>query len=115
MGWENFSFQVTLLDNIYFFLTKFTTNVLWHISGGDYYDDLNELIIKLVTAEGPTFQCAKCRKVMRRKDHIKNHVRTHFEGQEVTCYLCGKVYKNLRSLEVHRSSYHQQNPWTDIL
>jgi len=80
------------------------------ISGGDYYDDLNELIIKLVTAEGPTFQCAKCRKVMRRKDHIKNHVRTHFEGQEVTCYLCGKVYKNLRSLEVHRSSYHQQNP-----
>lgn len=70
-------------------------------------DDLNQLFSRVETAEGGTgFQCVKCSKVMRRKDHIRNHVQTHVGGQEVSCFHCGKVYKNLRSLEVHRSLYH---------
>ena len=68
---------------------------------------LEQLIVKVnLPGDTPSFQCIKCNKVMKRKDHMKNHVRTHFEGQEVACHHCGKVYKNIRSLEVHRSSYH---------
>jgi len=77
---------------------------------GEYYEDIEELIVKLISpGHIPSYQCRKCNKIMKRKDHIKNHVQTHFVGQEVTCVLCGKVYKNVRSLEVHRSSYHNFN------
>ena len=80
------------------------------VSAGRLADNIEHLIEKIPTADDTVcYRCTECQKVMKRKDHMKNHVKTHFVGQEVNCYICGKPYKNIRSMEVHISSYHN-NP-----
>lgn len=80
------------------------------VSAGRLADNIEHLIEKIATADDTVcYRCTECQKVMKRKDHMKNHVKTHFVGQEVNCYICGKPYKNIRSMEVHISSYHN-NP-----
>jgi len=58
------------------------------------------------------YECNACKKTMRRKDHMKNHVQTHFPQQEVNCQICGATCKNIPSLKVHLSAKHRkgQNP-----
>ena len=68
----------------------------------------------LFAASHDGFLCLVCNKRMRRKDHMRNHVLTHTQGQEVNCYECGRVYKNARSLEVHISAHHRMKTGADV-
>ena len=52
------------------------------------------------------FSCNYCSKTMARKDHMKNHIQTHFPQQEVGCEICGIMCKNIPSLKVHMSRKH---------
>ena len=54
------------------------------------------------------FSCNYCSKTMSRKDHMKNHIQTHFPQQEVGCGICGIMCKNIPSLKVHMSRKHSQ-------
>ena len=54
------------------------------------------------------YECNACKKTMRRKDHMKNHVQTHFPQQEVNCQICGATCKNIPSLKVHLSAKHRK-------
>lgn len=54
------------------------------------------------------YECNACKKTMRRKDHMKNHVQTHFPQQEVNCQICGATCKNIPSLKVHISAKHRK-------
>jgi len=53
------------------------------------------------------FECNVCKKIMRRKDHMKNHVQIHL-SKEVKCEYCGTTCKNTPSLKVHISQKHRQ-------
>ena len=53
------------------------------------------------------FECNVCKKIMRRKDHMKNHVQIHM-SKEVKCDYCGTTCKNMPSLKVHISQKHRQ-------
>ena len=64
----------------------------------------------LFAASNDGFLCLVCNKEMRRKDHMRNHA----QGQEVSCYQCGRVYKNARSLEVHISAHHRFKMAADL-
>jgi hypothetical protein len=54
------------------------------------------------------FSCNCCAKIMTRKDHMKNHIQTHFPHQEVGCEICGIMCKNIPSLKIHISKYHRK-------
>jgi len=54
------------------------------------------------------FTCNCCQKTMARKDHMKNHIQTHFPQQDVACELCGTMCKNIPSLKVHVSKFHRK-------
>jgi len=53
------------------------------------------------------YSCNCCGKTMARKDHMKNHIQTHFPQQEVGCEMCGVMCKNIPSLKVHISKFHR--------
>jgi len=53
------------------------------------------------------YSCNCCAKTMGRKDHMKNHIQTHFPQQEVGCEMCGVMCKNIPSLKVHISKFHR--------
>ena len=59
------------------------------------------------------YSCNSCQKNMKRKDHMNNHVQTHFPNQEVTCDICGTTCKNLPSLNVHKSKHRADNRKAD--
>jgi len=54
------------------------------------------------------YSCNCCQKTMARKDHMKNHIQTHFPQQEVGCEICGIMCKNVPSLKVHISKFHRK-------
>ena len=80
------------------------SGVVGATGGGGGSDTYRE---NLFVASDDGFLCLACNKRMKRKDHMRNHVLTHTQGQEVSCYECGRVYKNARSLEVHISAHHR--------
>ena len=53
------------------------------------------------------FSCTVCKKIMRTKRHMENHVETHIEGLSHLCDHCGKSYKSRNSYNVHMSTYHR--------
>lgn len=55
------------------------------------------------------FTCLQCKKEMTRKDHMKNHIQTHFPTQAVSCPKCYKIYKNVPSLSVHINRHHKND------
>jgi len=52
------------------------------------------------------FECLKCGKVAKTRQHIKYHVETHMENQH-TCTFCGGQFKTTNSLSVHISQNHK--------
>ena len=68
----------------------------------------DSLMTKVFDSNGlHVFECNVCKKVQRRKDHMKNHVQTHL-SQEVKCDFCSTMCKNPASLKVHVSQKHRQ-------
>ena len=66
------------------------------------------------------FSCNYCGKIMARKDHMKNHIQTHFSQQEAWCNICGFMCKNIPALKVHifrkhSREMHGSNTWVGLL
>lgn len=82
-------------------------NFLLNNSIKDSYS-YDSLMTKVFDSNGlHVFECNVCKKVQRRKDHMKNHVQTHL-NQEVKCDFCSTMCKNPASLKVHISQKHRQ-------
>merc|ERR1712215_227109 len=66
---------------------------------------VDSYITKVQDDSGTTvcFSCNSCGKTMARKDHMKNHIQTHFPYQAVKCQMCGFMSKNMPSLKMHIS------------
>ena len=57
------------------------------------------------------WQCAACG-FLGRKDNIRQHIEArHMENTNVSCEVCGKVYKTKHSLHNHVASKHYQNQY----
>jgi hypothetical protein len=52
--------------------------------------------------------CKKCGKVMRKKQHIKNHAESHLIGYSHPCQYCGKHSKTRNALTNHISYFHRK-------
>ena len=52
--------------------------------------------------------CKKCGKVMRKKQHIKNHAESHLVGYSHPCQYCGKHSKTRNALTNHISYFHRK-------
>ena len=79
-------------------------NILFPLDSYSY----DSLMTKVFDSNGlHVFECNVCKKVQRRKDHMKNHVQTHL-NQEVKCDFCSTMCKNPASLKVHVSQKHRQ-------
>ncbi|OXA45366.1 PR domain zinc finger protein 5 [Folsomia candida] len=55
---------------------------------------------------GKKWECEKCSKQFKTKDHLTRHVVTHDPDAKVTCEVCGKIFKNKRSLSKHILEIH---------
>ena len=64
---------------------------------------VNELINKL---ERGKYQCVKCGKITKRREHMVRHVETHIEGLSYSCRLCERVFSSRNSLQTHKYSSH---------
>jgi KRAB domain-containing zinc finger protein len=64
-----------------------------------------------LTHERKLFKCHECGKRFARKDYMKWHVtNVHIEAGNIPCMLCGKMYKNKKSLQRHHSDMHSKQP-----
>ena len=64
--------------------------------------------LKMFTSVGNgKWSCNVCNKmIIGNKSQIKRHVIIHVPGQEVSCNICGNVFKNKYSFESHKSRTH---------
>jgi len=71
-------------------------------------DELNQRIEKEIVREvDGTFKCAKCLRTFKRKDNLKEHIETHFEGLSFPCQLCGKDFRSRNNLRKHGITQHR--------
>ena len=64
--------------------------------------------LKMFTSVGNgKWSCNVCNKmIIGNKSQMKRHVIIHVPGQEVSCNICGTVFKNKYSFESHKSRTH---------
>ena len=64
--------------------------------------------LKMFTSAGNgKWSCNVCNKmIIGNKSQMKRHVIIHVPGQEVSCNICGNVFKNKYSFESHKSRTH---------
>jgi len=53
--------------------------------------------------------CKRCGKVMKKKQHIKNHAESHLIGYSHPCPYCGKRSKTRNALTNHISYFHKKS------
>jgi len=70
-------------------------------------DELNTRIEEMIFVENGCWGCKKCGKVMKKKQHIKNHAESHLEGYSHPCPYCGKSSKTRNALTNHISYFHK--------
>eukprot|EP00091_Calanus_sinicus_P008177 TRINITY_DN1987_c0_g1_i3.p1 TRINITY_DN1987_c0_g1~~TRINITY_DN1987_c0_g1_i3.p1 ORF type:complete len:190 (-),score=48.28 TRINITY_DN1987_c0_g1_i3:42-611(-) len=69
--------------------------------------ELEAKIGELIFVENGCWGCRKCGKVMKKKQHIKNHAESHLEGYSHPCPFCGKCSKTRNALTNHISFNHK--------
>ena len=80
--------------------------------GGDYeavWEPLNIInnLKMFMSAGNGKWRCNVCNKmIIGNKWQMKRHVIIHVPGQEVSCNICGTVFKNRYSFESHKSKTH---------
>ena len=75
------------------------------------YSDINELdktIETLMDKRKDGWACKMCKKVVRRKDHIRKHTEKHIEGIKRPCSTCGKTFKSMETLAYHKTNSHKE-------
>ena len=72
-----------------------TTTVNQRLMTGYDLEDLMEKVDKV-------WSCKMCGKTSgRQKDHLRDHVKIHIQPSQMSCRLCGKVFKNQSTEETH--------------
>jgi len=69
--------------------------------------DIEAKIEEMIFVENGCWGCKKCGKVMKKKQHIKNHAESHLEGYSHPCPFCGKHSKTRNALTNHISFNHK--------
>ena len=77
----------------------------------DGLTDIEELDAKITehiekAADGQ-WMCDICKKIMRTRQHMKEHVVIHFDGLFFPCQHCSTVVKNRQSLRHHIRKKHE--------
>jgi len=57
---------------------------------------------------GTVYECAICKKVVKKKEKMRCHAEKHIKGFSHQCIYCGKHYKTRPSMKVHISIAHKQ-------
>jgi len=70
-------------------------------------DEIDEKVEDMIFSESGCWGCKKCGKVMKKKQHIKNHAESHLEGYSHPCPICGKSSKTRNALQNHISYFHK--------
>jgi len=71
--------------------------------------DIDTKIEQMVFFENGFWCCKKCGKIMKKKQHIRNHAESHLEGYSHPCPFCDKHSKTRNALSNHISYFHK-NP-----
>ena len=78
------------------------------VSSQKFYNlkDINEGISKYMSSVTLDigcrgYVCGVCAKILNNKSHLLDHVEVHFDGIELTCEYCGKVFGGRASLRNH--------------
>ena len=71
--------------------------------------DIDTKIEQMVFVENGFWCCKKCGKIMKKKQHIRNHAESHLEGYSHPCPFCDKHSKTRNALSNHISYFHK-NP-----
>ena len=69
---------------------------------------IDKEIEELIQPVGSHYGCKKCGKVMRKKQHIKNHAESHLVGYSHPCPFCEKYSKTRNALQNHISYFHKK-------
>jgi len=61
------------------------------------------LRVTVVTPQGPVtmFQCQYCAKRFRRRDHLRQHIRTHTGEKPFQCNICGRRFSQSQQVRIH--------------
>ena len=63
-----------------------------------FVDDLELVLMSLVTHNGDCWSCNQCGKTAKTKQHIKAHAETHVPGLSHVCVYCNKTVSLWRTL-----------------
>ena len=60
-------------------------------------------------------KCSWCHKAFGRKDHLDQHLVTHYNylKKDHRCFVCGKYFKTLETLRVHKMNIHGVDVYRD--
>jgi len=79
-------------------------NSLSFVSGTTFND---ETIQEMTVSTEGGFQCKTCGKVMKIKQNLQTHIKTHLPSESHPCTECGKIYRSRHVLQVHKSQKHR--------
>jgi len=69
--------------------------------------EIDAKVEEMIFTENSCWGCKKCGKVMKKKQHIKNHAESHLKGYSHPCPICGKCSKTRNALQNHISYFHK--------
>ena len=83
------------------------------------YADIEKQVEEMIEqAANSCWKCKKCGRVMKKRQHIKNHAESHLDGYSHPCHICGKSSKTRNALQNHISYFHKhplsKMPYTKI-
>jgi len=79
-------------------------------AGADGNKGLEEKLWELITYTGESWECLKCGKKAKTKQHIKYHAEIHVDGYCNFCPICGKSFKTSNTMKNHISLKHKYDP-----
>ena len=71
---------------------------------------IEQQLSEMITYCGDSWDCLKCGKKAKTKQHIKNHAEIHIADYCNFCPICGKSFKTSNTLKNHVSLKHKNLP-----